>query len=140
MVGHHRCHHNVRYAVEHGCEHGGIRTVGTYNIAQYAVQKYRSCHVAHYEQHRHEERCEVELGRWHEHMVDPVERQQQEHEERMAQRVPVQTHARDEYQREDIVARHIQVVVEHRPEAHVRPTCEGVVVGVYEQCVEHGEH
>ena len=80
------------------------------------------------------------LGGWHELMVDPVERQQQEHEERMAQRVPVQTHARDEYQREYVVARHVQVVVEHRPESHMRSTCKGVVMGIYEQCVEQGEH
>ena len=73
-------------------------------------------------------------------MVDPVQRQQHCDKQRMAQRVPVQAHARDKDEREHIISRHAEVVVEHRPEPDVGTTCKRVVVVVYQHCVEQDKH
>ena len=127
-------------AVEHSREESRVHAVHLHHVAQQAVHEHSPPHVGSHKQRAHEQHSGVKLRGRHYLMVNPEQRQQQRHEQRVAQGVPVETHTRDEYQREDIVARHIQVVVEHRPEAHVRTTCERLPMIGNEQRVERGEH
>ena len=80
-------------AVEEGCEQRGVAELHPYDVAQNAMQQYGSPNVCGYEKCRHEEDGEVELRLRHQPMVYPVHRQEQSHEERMAQGVPVKPHA-----------------------------------------------
>ena len=72
-------------------------------------------------------------------MVEPIEGQQYAYKQRMAQHNVMNPQTRHGDEREHIVARHVEVVVEERPEAHVCAPCEAVEVVVYEQDVEQCE-
>ena len=126
-------------AVEEGCEQSGIAGLHPYDVAQNAMEQYGSPNVCGYEKHCHKEDGEVEFGLRHQPMVYPVHRQEHCHEERMAQGVPVKPHARYEYQREDVIARHAEMVVKDRPEPYTCTACERVVMTIDEQTVQYGE-
>ena len=140
MVGHHRRHHHVGKAIEQRGQQHGISLPAAYNVAQYAVHENHSPHIARHKNGSHQKDGEIVFGLRHHPVVYPIERKQHGNKQRVAQRVPVQAHARYEYEREDVVARHVQVVVEHRPEPHMRSARERVVMVVYQQSVKHGEH